>query len=186
MHVRLMIMDITVRLYKLHDYDLIYLYKNLRFPIKDAMKRALVAYVRNEPVFFDFPVTKIDVDNLLDIKNAQFHIKLDEEEDADIIDYLSQLKRFYRNSFLKNTLRGYLTGPASYVYESEPDEEASKARQDSIKDQMLGIETLKLMKPRKRSKKGYVILSSEQKDFFDKTGALDGVDVIIRDGRKKT
>ena len=71
-------MDITVRLYKLHDYDLIYLYKNLRFPIKDAIKKALIAYVRNEAVFFEVPVEKVSEDNLNDIKNAQFHIKLDE------------------------------------------------------------------------------------------------------------
>ena len=98
-------MNITVRLYKLHDFDLIYLYKNLRFPIKEAMKRALIAYVRDEPVFFQVPVTHVKNDELSNIKHAQFHIKLSEEEDADIIQYLSTLKRFYRNSFLKNLLR---------------------------------------------------------------------------------
>ena len=112
-------MDITVRLYKLHDFDLIYLYKNLRFPIRDAMKKALISYVRNEPVFFDFPIEIPESDKLIDIKSSQFHIKLDENTDKDIILYLSGLKRFYRNSFLKNLLRGYLTGPAAFVYESE-------------------------------------------------------------------
>ena len=176
-------MNITVRLYKLHDYDLIYLYKNLRFPIKDAMKKALFAYVRTEPVFFDFPVKRIDTDNLEKIKNAQFHIKLDKTEDADIISYLSRLKKFYRNSFLKNLLRGYLTGPAAYVYEADINVNRSKERNDSVKNQMLGIETLPLMKQRKK-KKDYVILTEDQKELFDKTGALDDVEIIIRNQGK--
>lgn len=173
-------MDITVRLYKLHDYDLIYLYKNLRFPIKDAMKKALIAYVRNEPIFFDFPINKVETDQLVDVKNAQFHIKLDDNDESDVIEYLIGLKRFYRNSFLKNLLRGYLTGPVAYVYEDQIEKETSEKRAESIKNQILGIETLKLMKPRKK-RKNYVILSTEQKELFDKTGALDDVEVIIRD-----
>ena len=173
-------MDITVRLYKLHDYDLIYLYKNLQFPVRDAMKKALIAYVRNEPVFFDYPVNKVNDDNLVDIKNVQFHLKLNETDEADVIEYLKGLKRFYRNSFLKNLLRGYLVGPAAFVYEDECDEEQSKERNETIKNNMLGIETLDLMKKRKKRQE-YVILTSEQKDLFDKTGALDDVDIIIRD-----
>lgn len=177
-------MNITVRLYKLHDYDLIYLYKNLRFPIKDAMKKALLAYVRNEPVFFDFPVKKIDMDHLENLKNAQFHIKLDKTEDADAINYLSGLKKFYRNSFLKNLLRGYLAGPAAYVYEVDIDADKNRERNDSIKNQILGIETLPLMKQRKK-RKDYVILTEDQKELFDKTGALDDVEIIIRNQGKK-
>lgn len=173
-------MDITVRLYKLHDYDLIYLYKNLHYPIKDAMKRALTAYVRDEPVFFDFPITEVSADQLETIKRAQFHIILDDETDSDIIEYLSSLKRFYRNSFLKNLLRGYLTGPVAYIYENQPDIETSKKRSDSIKDSMLGIETLKLMKPRKK-KRDYIILTTAQKELLEKTGILEDMEVIIHD-----
>lgn len=173
-------MNITVRLYKLHDYDLIYLYKNQCFPIKEAMKKALCAYVRNKPVFFDFPVKEVNEDQLVHVKNAQFHIKLDDEDDADVIEYLSRLKKFYRNSFLKNLLRGYLVGPASYVYEDQSDIDTSQKRNNSFKDQMLGIESLKLMK-RRKARKSYVVLSSDQKDLFDKTGAFTDVEVIIRD-----
>lgn len=173
------VMDITVRLYKLHDYDLIYLYKNLRFPIKDAMKKALLAYVRNEPVFIDFPVEKVNQDNLTDIKSAQFHLKLDAVADADAIEYLGRLKKYYRNSFLKNLLRGYLTGPASYVYESDFNENDTLKREENIKNSMLGIESLERMKV--RQKKKYVVLTESEKELFDMTGALDGVDVVIKE-----
>ena len=48
---------------------------------------------------------------------------------------------------------------------------------------MLGIETLPLMKRRKK-KKDYVILTEDQKELFDKTGALDDVEIIIRNQGK--
>lgn len=172
-------MNITVRLYKLHDYDLIYLYKNLRFPVRDAMKKALIGYVRGEPAFFDFPIEKIEKDELADIKNAQFHIKLDPETEADVIEYLSGLKRYYRNSFLKNLLRGYLAGPAVYVYEEDADIAETQKRNELNKNLVLGIETMDRMKMRKR-RKNYVILTEEQKKLFDAAGALADVDVVMR------
>lgn len=167
-------MNITVRLYKLHDFDLIYLYKNLRFPIKEAMKRALIAYVRDEPVFFQVPVTHVKNDELSNIKHAQFHIKLSEEEDADVIQYLSTLKRFYRNSFLKNLLRSYLAGPVAYAYEETLTDETNK-RMINIENHMLNLETLKPMK--KRKKKDYMILTKDQEDLLRQAGALDSVEV---------
>lgn len=166
--------NITVRLYKLHDFDLIYLYKNLRFPIKEAMKRALIAYVRDEPVFFQVPVTHVKNDELSNIKHAQFHIKLSEEEDADVIQYLSTLKRFYRNSFLKNLLRSYLAGPVAYAYEETLTDETNK-RMINIENHMLNLETLKPMK--KRKKKDYMILTKDQEDLLRQAGALDSVEV---------
>ena len=145
-------MDVTVRLYKLHDYDLIYLYKNLHYPVRDAMKKALISYVRKEPVFFDFPIEKIDQDQLVNIKNAQFHIKLDADAEADVIEYLSGLKKYYRNSFLKNILRGYLVGPVAYVYETDTDLEETEKRNEANKNLVLGIESMKKMKVRKKRK----------------------------------
>ena len=96
---------------------------------------------------------------------------------------MSGLKRYYRNSFLKNLLRGYLTGPVAYVYQADIDVDGSKEKSNSIKNQMLGIETLPLMKRRKK-KKNYVILTEDQKELFDKTGALDDVEIIIRNQGK--
>jgi hypothetical protein len=146
------------------------------------MKEALKSYVRNEPVFFKLPVKKPDSDNLEKIKNAQFHIKLDETEDSDLILFLQGLKKFYRNSFLKNLLRGYLAGPAAYVYEDNPDINSSINKMDTIENSMLNIKELKSLKKRKKRKK-HIILTVEQKRLFDLTGALDDNDleVIIND-----
>lgn len=175
-------MNITIRLYKLHDYDLIYLYKNLRFPVRDAMKEALKAYVRNEPVFFNIPVAIPESEELADVKNAQFHMKLNEVEDADLINYLRTLKKYYRNSFLKNLLRGYLSGPAAYVYEEKTDIDESKKRNKTIENNLLNVKKLNSLKKRRKAKK-HIILTMEQKRLFDLAGALDDNDleVIIDD-----
>lgn len=176
-------MEITVRLYKLHDYDLIYLQKVLKFPVKDAMKQAIAAYVRNDPVFFEVPYKVVVPDEeaeYLPIKVVQFHIKLDEHSDQDIIRYLSKIKKNYRNSYLKNLLRGYLSSPVSYVYETLPADEKAFIRKNDLEANILKIKQLKPLKRRKKNKK-YVVLSPEQKNLFDLTGALNDVEVIIND-----
>ena len=143
-------MDITVRLYKLHDYDLIYLYKNLRYPVRDLMKKALISYVRNTPVKFDFPIDVPEEDELVNIKNSQFHIKLNEYTDADIIDFLLKLKPYYRNSFLKNLLRYYIAGPPVYVYLKDPDPDDTKYKIESIRENDREPEGYTLMKKRRK------------------------------------
>ena len=176
-------MDITIRLYKLHDYDLVYLYKNINFPIREAMYRSLSSYVRNEPVFFEIPILTNVEDNLGGVKNVQFHINLDDENDKDLIEYLKKLKPNLRNSFLKNNLRGHLVGSASYVYEKQINLEKTEAREDSIKNSILGTETLKLKKPRKKKK--YILLTKDQKELLDMTKSLDGIEVKIVDQNKE-
>lgn len=70
----------------------------------------------------------------------QFHLKLDDLDDIDIIEYLNRIKKGYRNSFLKNILRGYMSAPAVTMYLSEQDifeedkeEEFSKSDKEHIK-----------------------------------------------------
>lgn len=173
--------DITVRLYKYHDYDLVYLYKKLQFPVRDAMKEALINYVRNEPKFFKIPVKQLQDDEEDTEQNiCQFHIKLDETEYQDVIDFLDNLKDRKRNSFLKNLLRGYLAGPVAYVYEKEPNDDLTKKRMESIDSDILELKELKPLKKRKKKTK-HIVLTSEQKQLFDLTGALKDEEVIISD-----
>lgn len=170
-------MNITVRLYKLHDYDLIFLYKNLRFPVKDAMKKALENFVRNEPCFFDYPIANVRTDGLAKLSNAQLHIKLDENKDTDIIYFLGKLKKNYRNSFLKNLLRGYMAGPIAYVYQEMVNIEDETKRKNSIENNIMNVKTLDLMKF--KNKKKYLKLTEDQRKLFDQLGILDNVPVKI-------
>lgn len=172
-------MDILVRLYKIHDYDLIYLYKNLRFPIRDAVVSSLKSYVRKEPEFISFPINNIedDKDKLVNIRNTSFHVILDDESDKDIIDFLDGLKKSFRNSFIKNTLRGYLTGPATYVYQETIDVEDTKKQDEIIKSNIMGIKSLPLLKERKDRTK-YLHLTKKQKDLLEKGNILNGDEKI--------
>lgn len=115
------------------------------------MTQALASYVRNTPYFFHIPATPPEEDILPTLKNAQFHLKLDDIEDADIIEYLSHIRKYYRNSFLKNLLRGYLAGPAAYTYEEEMDMKTEQ-KMEIIQDSILHISDLGKMKKRKKRK----------------------------------
>ena len=163
-------LNITIRLYKLHDYDLIYLYKNLRFPIKTAMYKALKAYVKKEPFKLKFPIDIPKEDQLVKIKNAQFHLKLDEIEDWEEIAYLKELKDYYRNSFLKNLLRYHLYAAPIYVYKKETDLVEELTRIEACEEYSDPVD-LPLMKPRKKKK--VMKLSQEQAQLMEDIKAFD-------------
>lgn len=105
--------SIKLRLYRQHDMDLLLLYKNKEFGFAKAVKRALHAYAAKEPYFFIPPPTT-DI-HLYEFKSSyNTKIFLDDEKDADIIEFLDGIKKLYRNATVKNILRGAMVGP--YVY----------------------------------------------------------------------
>lgn len=120
--------DITVRLYRIHDYDLLYLYKVIGLKMNQVMKLCLQAYVRKTPLSFKIPFSSQksqDIDTKM--HHAQLHIKLDETEDEDIIRFMGTLKNSYRNSFIKNLTRAYLQTPAVFpYYNDDPDSVSSR------------------------------------------------------------
>ena len=109
-------MMVTLRLYRQHDLDLITLYRHPSFSLPAAIKRSLFAYVNMEqltikqPDPYVLPKEKIS-------KTVQIHIFLDEEKDKNIITWLKSTKEGYRNSVLKNIVRGYLAAPCIYSYQ---------------------------------------------------------------------
>lgn len=106
---------ITMRLHKIHDLDLISLYKNPEYSLEDILITALRAFIHNEPVYFYVP--SLYPMNLSVIPNSiMLHLSLDEEKDEDIIEFLSHVKEGYRNSFLKNMVRGCMVGSNIYPY----------------------------------------------------------------------
>ena len=72
---------------------------------------------------------------------------------------------------------------ASYVYEKQVNIEKTNEREESIKNSILGTESLKLKKPRKKKK--YVLLTKDQKELLDLTKSLDGIEVKIVDKNKE-
>lgn len=168
-------MDITVRLYRLHDYDLIYLYKNLRWSVKDAMLEALKAYVRKEPVKIRCPLKVADEDEIGKIKNVQFHLKLDEEKDSDLITFLGGLKKSYRNSFLKNLLRYHLYSSPVLYYEANPnaDDEMEREALRSFGEAVIDVRTMKKKQPK-------VLLTEHQKEAAEKIGLFQNENMEVK------
>ena len=106
-------MKISIRLYRDHDIDLVTLYKNPDFGFQKALKRALKAHVNNRP-FVIFPPVSVDVTHK-DFKYVyQLFLNFDEEDDADIIEWLSNVKYRKRNEAIKSLLRGCVLGSFSY------------------------------------------------------------------------
>ena len=111
-------MKIKLRLYRQHDLDLIGLYINPDFNFRNAVKHTLTAYVRNEPYTINFPepvLPRKKINYLI-----QICVNLDESE-GDIADWLVTMKSGYRNSMIKNILRGYMPVPNIYLYNEDID-----------------------------------------------------------------
>lgn len=109
-------MMVTLRLYRQHDLDLITLYRHPSFSLPNAIKRSLLAYVRREQLAIKQP-EPYEISNDKISKTIQMHIYLDAETDNDVIQWLKKTKEGYRNSVLKNIIRGYLVAPCIYSYQ---------------------------------------------------------------------
>lgn len=110
-------MMVTLRLYRQHDLDLITLYRHPSFSLPAAIKRSLIAYVRKEQLTIKQPEPFKLGDEKIS-KTVQMHIQLDEKNDADVIKWIKSTKEGYRNSVLKNIIRGYLAAPCIYSYQT--------------------------------------------------------------------
>lgn len=149
-------MMITLRLYRQHDLDLITLYRHPSFSLPAAIKKALKAYVKKEqfaikqPATYELPKEKIS-------KIVQMHIALKEDEDSDIIEWIKDIKEGFRNSVLKNIIRGYLVGPYVYAYQKSSTAcDLASENADLFDSNTRNITTLSANKsgtPRKKNKK---------------------------------
>lgn len=105
----------SIRLYRMHDLDLISFIETHEFDFRRAMYCALKAFSKNQHFVIDIPPLRSE-GNELDLKKKRFNqiiIFLDEDIDADAIEVLSKVKEGGRNNFLKNLLRLYLCNPIS-------------------------------------------------------------------------
>lgn len=99
-------MKLIVRLYRQHDLDLIALHKNKDFCLTTAIRKSLDAYVNKKQLSILAP------NSILEEKvprQIQIIVRFDDHKDAKAIEWIKTIKSGYRNSFIKNLLRGYLT-----------------------------------------------------------------------------
>lgn len=149
-------MMVTIRMYRQHDLDLITLYRHPNFSLPAAIKKALIAYVRKEQLIIKQPAPyQMEKEKISRI--VQVHINLNEEYEKDIIDWIKDIKEGFRNSVLKNIIRGYIAGPFIYTYQKSEsaidDTDANnKLFEDNIKI-ITPLKSFKSSKPRKKKKK---------------------------------
>ncbi len=101
-------MQITMRLYRQHDMDLLNIYFNKAFPFTTEIKKTLRAY--KEKRNYKIPVDNTSIQFKGYVKpHILIHINLNPKKDTDIIELLSQVQARQRNAFIKAVLRQSMT-----------------------------------------------------------------------------
>lgn len=106
--------DLVVRIYWQHDLDLATLCYYKDFSVSYWMKQALIAYVRNDPDF-SIPVPE-EMPLAIEHKNKHAHFVLNEETEADVIEFVQSFRYGFRNNGIKQIMRSYLADHFLNVY----------------------------------------------------------------------
>lgn len=161
-------MKATMRLYKQHDLDLISLYKNPEFSLEDVLITSLRAYLKQEPVCFYVP-TLFPMDLEVTPRIVMLHINLDDDKDADIIDFIEKIREKYRNSFFKNIIRGSIVNCNFYPYMTDKEniKKSSLYIKSNLKDVNEKITLLSPPKKRKGKKSREILLAEEEQTNFE-------------------
>lgn len=102
----------TVRLYRLHDLDLITFALSHELNVISAIYTSLTAFAKGESFVIQIPPKTHQ--RLPQLKRLYIKaLTLDSEKDKEAIELLALIAPGYRNSFLKNLLRMYLCNPLS-------------------------------------------------------------------------
>ena len=109
--------NVTIRLYKKQDLDLISLYQCPNFSLPQTIRTVVNACADNKPVFVDLP-DAVELTPLSQLQQClQFHIIFSEEKDGEqTIRFLKSIRPGYRNNFIKNLIRCYLSGMQMSYY----------------------------------------------------------------------
>ena len=112
-------MNVTVRLYWQHDLDLVALSIHPEFDIGKWIKRAVIAWAREDKSFY-IPSPLFPQPYSAKIESTTIHFKLSPEKEADVISCIHGIRTGFRNSAMKLIFRTYLRSPymAPY-YDSE-------------------------------------------------------------------
>ena len=113
---------VTIRLYRMHDLDLITFVELHELNLQKAVYCALTSFTKGELFLIKIPPRRESGKELKLNRVYAFTMLLDTEKDKDAILLLSKITDGKRNNFLKNLLRLYLCNPMSEMFlESETD-----------------------------------------------------------------
>lgn len=115
-------MRVTMRLYKMHDLDLIALYQNKSFHFTKAVYSCLSSLVRGHPFWIEEPEFCVDFEHTSKIIQIALIIP---DNDKEVINLLHNVKRGIRNSYIKNLMRSFILRPNLNVYYEKEIQEPS-------------------------------------------------------------
>lgn len=99
-------MKIRIRVYNPYDLDLLALMQANNFSIANAMKQTLIYYAAGKRYLVEVPTLN---DSLIDDKYSRgFYVELDDQTDAQAIEFIKRVPDGSRNAFMKNILRASL------------------------------------------------------------------------------
>lgn len=107
---------VTIRLYARHDPDLITFYEVHQFNIVKAVYCCLAAYCKKEVFVIALPPLRDYQQISFKANRYRWTLYLDNKKDAAMIEAIQKIKKGYRNNFLKNLLRIYLSNPVSAIF----------------------------------------------------------------------
>ena len=101
--------------------DLVYLYKMPNVSIQKIIKTVLKNYVHDR-IDTNLTHDRVSIPRVIHNKplpsSAQIHIYIDENEDKEIVEWISKIPEGFRNAMIKNILRGYIDFPMTIPYET--------------------------------------------------------------------
>ena len=111
----------TIRLYRLHDLDLITFIMTHEFDIMHAIYSSVTAFAKGEVFLISIPsITTSEMTQLRRVYTKT--LILDSEKDALTISMLDRVSPGKRNNFFKNLLRLYLMYPFSECFFNSPED----------------------------------------------------------------
>lgn len=106
--------DLVIHIYWQHDLDLATLCYYKDFSVSYWMKQALIAYVRKDNSF-SIPLPE-EQPIAIEHKNKHAHFILNEETEADVIEFVQSFRYGFRNNGIKQIMRSYLADHFLNVY----------------------------------------------------------------------
>ena len=111
----------TIRLYRLHDLDLITFIMTHEFDIMHAIYSSVTAFAKGEAFLISIPpITTSEMPQLRRVYTKT--LILDTGKDALTISMLDRISPGKRNNFIKNLLRLYLMYPFSECFFNSPED----------------------------------------------------------------
>lgn len=137
-------MVVMMRIYRVHDYDLMILYES-GLDIVSAAKSALIAFYNEKDIDIEIPKIPDKVIVTKSIRGFSFNI---DNNDADgIEEWINQFKVGSRNNLFKNILRQYLKGvnldiyTCNMLYKPEERQKLKAGRKKGSKNhKIIGVE----------------------------------------------